>query len=34
MDVDLSGVAPGIYTIHMEHRYVKKKVIGQVVIIR
>jgi len=34
MDVDLSGVAPGIYTIHMEHRYVEKKVIGQVVIIR
>jgi hypothetical protein len=34
MDVDLSGKPPGVYTIHMEHRYVKKRVVGQVVIIR
>jgi hypothetical protein len=34
MDFDLSRFAPGVYTLHMVHRYVDKEVVGRVVIAR
>jgi hypothetical protein len=34
MEFDLRHVAPGVYTIHIEHRYVRRRVVGQVVIVR
>lgn len=34
MDFDLSRFAPGVYNIHLVHRYVDKEVVGRVVIVR
>jgi hypothetical protein len=34
MEFDLRHVPPGVYSIHLEQRYVKRTVVGQVVIIR
>ena len=34
MQFDLRHVAPGVYTIHIEHRYVRRRVVGQVVIVK
>jgi hypothetical protein len=34
MDFDLSRFAPGVYNIHLVHRYVNKEVVGRVVIAR
>jgi hypothetical protein len=34
MDFDLSWFAPGVYNIHLVHRYVDREVVGRVVIVR